>query len=468
VYQISQLGFLNYVRNNIPDFLLQLVLFTNTMLRTFVLTLGHGMTQSNLEDTVRYLKSDALGSLLLCAYDASLQLYALAFILMTIKIVTELLSYDIAMGETVQVLASMMYSALPVGAIYVILSLAIGVMWEGLRKRVLNPAQPLTWSDLFSGRYDHDRGHSRWLWLHEPLFHPFWAALGEVVPNGDSISGASHPFSVQMDHVVVDIGEEYWWALPVALVWCIVTSIFIVNLLIAKMTSTYESIRQRTHDYRMFQGITRILEYKDGHGPCPPPFLFFYDVLRWLCRNLRRSAFGHVVHDEAGYMVAVSFNYMRKIHKKTRVYLRECQEEADARAAETLDVRVEQIQSSLEGVKELEKGLRSVEAAVFALNERVCTALGVDPPPAGATRETGDAKSDGGSRRGTAYEEDIAETKLQVESMRRFADRERAASQPWPRQGRRRKGRPRAAQVEDEQQDDAAVRDAFNHHWQFI
>ena len=52
------------------------------------------------------------------------------------------------------------------------------------------------------------------------------------------------------------------WTLVLAFIWCIVTSVFIVNLLIAKMTTTYELIRQDTVAHRLFRRVSLILEFK--------------------------------------------------------------------------------------------------------------------------------------------------------------------------------------------------------------
>ena len=44
-------------------------------------------------------------------------------------------------------------------------------------------------------------------------------------------------------------------------------SIFLVNLLIAQMTNTYEKIKERSKVYRLFQRVSLIVEYKDNRGP---------------------------------------------------------------------------------------------------------------------------------------------------------------------------------------------------------
>ena len=49
------------------------------------------------------------------------------------------------------------------------------------------------------------------------------------------------------------------------------TTIYIVNLMIAIMTTQYERIRERSILYRKFRRVSLIIEYKDMHQRCCHP-----------------------------------------------------------------------------------------------------------------------------------------------------------------------------------------------------
>ena len=58
-----------------------------------------------------------------------------------------------------------------------------------------------------------------------------------------------------------------------------------VNLMIAKMTSTYEKIQQQSLAYRAEQQVSLIAEFKDERGP-PPPFNI---ITSFACMNVNNA-----------------------------------------------------------------------------------------------------------------------------------------------------------------------------------
>ncbi|KAL1512225.1 hypothetical protein AB1Y20_005487 [Prymnesium parvum] len=158
----------------------------------------------------------------------------------------EALSYNKDIGELYTIFLSMLSES---AAVYIILccyTVAFGVAFTALLP------QGITNAEVFE----------------RPFFITFWALLGDF-----------------------DLGEIYELTGSSAIItpmllftYTFLTTIFLVNLLIAQMTNTYEKIKERSRVYRLFQRVSLIVDYKDNRG-APPPLnliMLVFHMMRWL------------------------------------------------------------------------------------------------------------------------------------------------------------------------------------------
>jgi len=309
-------------------------------------------------------------------FDASSKIYAFAAFFMVIKLL-EVFSYLNDFGEKYVMLTSMVHGSTWVVALMLLMSISVGVLWQSLRPRVLQQ------DSLGVGEYN-------WYGFQEPVFQTLWAMMGDPLPP-ENLFATHWSEGINTTHYYL---RRIWWALPLAYLWTIVSSVFVVNLLIAQMTSTYDSIRTRSNDFRLSQRVNLIVEYKDGHGPMPPPFNLLYSLWKRTRKVWSRpKSVDEHQRKHPGYATAISFQRKQELETKTRVYLRLCHEEQLAREAETLESKVSHVHNTLASVKELVKSVTSVEETLINLSIRVEDSLTIlkclSPEVAGAVLPEG-------------------------------------------------------------------------------
>lgn len=59
------------------------------------------------------------------------------------------------------------------------------------------------------------------------------------------------------------------------------STVVLVNLLIAQMSSTYDRVKENSADYWKFDRVQLVLEYKDNKDPFPPPLNVVYYLFRY-------------------------------------------------------------------------------------------------------------------------------------------------------------------------------------------
>merc|ERR1719409_1173083 len=70
-------------------------------------------------------------------------------------------------------------------------------------------------------------------------------------------------------------------ALIIIWVYVYFSTIVIINLMIAKMTQSYERISEEATLFRKYAMVDIIQEYKDKRSAIPPPFILFISVFRF-------------------------------------------------------------------------------------------------------------------------------------------------------------------------------------------
>merc|ERR1719502_144589 len=101
-------------------------------------------------------------------------------------------------------------------------------------------------------------------WSDGPFLRPFWGLVGDFERDKveEYFSDAANP-----ERVVA----------PVMLfMYMIISSIILVNLLIAQMSSKFEKIMNDANVLWLQELVQMILEFKDDRDPVPPPFNVLY------------------------------------------------------------------------------------------------------------------------------------------------------------------------------------------------
>ncbi len=96
-----------------------------------------------------------------------------------------------------------------------------------------------------------------------PFFYAFRAIVGDfdILSSYELLGDWYSPEQNYMGLVVVVL----------VFVYAFIATIYIVNLLIAQMTTTYEKLQERNNVYIKFQRVLLVIEYKDLRSPLPPP-----------------------------------------------------------------------------------------------------------------------------------------------------------------------------------------------------
>ena len=151
-------------------------------------------------------------------------------------------------GETLTMVLKMVISLIPVFVIIAILSLGLGAAFMGILStgRVADYARSPYWSD-------------------GPLLIPWWVLVGsfdkeDLITRLDPAQHRTHSGALDRSTLAAILLWLYTFFVQVIL----------LNLLIAQMTSAYESVKDSSREYRLLQRAKQALEYKVPHLPLRP------------------------------------------------------------------------------------------------------------------------------------------------------------------------------------------------------
>jgi len=205
-----------------------------------------------------------------------------------------------------------------------------------------------------------------------PWAFGLWGALGEI---GDAIEAL---YSDEAQNYVVANLTHFNWYPGLLFVSTFVLTVFLVNLMIAKMTSTYEHIKDNAAYYKAQDHLELVKEFKDERGP-PPPFNLLglaVDLLS-LCYDVRRAlGLAPPEQSSAGYKVGMNktaADYVRSHERiyRSKFYRRLVQAQAGKQdrqvkelhacvpVVQQLDARSKQLVSEIESLKGLQDQVRS-------------------------------------------------------------------------------------------------------------
>ena len=156
-----------------------------------------------------------------------------------------------------------------------------------------------------------------------PLWFPFWGLYGEF---------DRHDF----EEYVEDEMPTRLISLVLMWLYMLITTIVLVNLLIAQMSETYAKEMEKATQSWLFERAQLVLEFKDAKAsPLPPPLAPVYDIAVFLRNCIRRRP------AEPGFRVVTRAPQQRRLTKAEALFRRDALERNHARDAETVDVKVD-------------------------------------------------------------------------------------------------------------------------------
>lgn len=188
---------------------------------------------------------------------------------------------------------------------------------------------------------------------HQILFTGLWAVFGDVEFKSQLEANASYTRSA--------------W-LPV-LLWieAFFTTIFLVNLMIAKMTSTYEKIRSESLYYRALQRCEFVREYKDERG-APPPINLIAFIFRFFPRTTFIGRFfGESSESSKGFGVQMGRDATVRLQTRERVHAHTFDIHQMNEEAATMESRVGFINEDMTTVRHTARRCEALEAELFHL-----------------------------------------------------------------------------------------------------
>jgi len=299
---------------NVVDAILFIFQGTAFVLRIVVISKAHSITSSD-----EYVSS-GLQTLNQLQFD--FQVWGL--IALIVRYV-EILTYSRELGEVFFMLKEMVREAVAVIAYMLLFAISAGIAFSvGLPNNVQygHFAPPPPPPGLI--------GHVPELHSYHPAFAGLWATLGEV--DGSFLN-----------HIYESSSESrnrFNW-LPI-LMWLetFVTTIFLVNLMIAKMTSTYERIRSESLYYRAHQRCEFIIEFKDERA-APPPFNLITPIVNLLPNGcVRRTLQLRKGAATRGFSVLMGRLATRRVHSRERLHAQMYDEARMRQEAMRTDERV--------------------------------------------------------------------------------------------------------------------------------
>jgi len=156
-----------------------------------------------------------------------------------------------------------------------------------------------------------------------------------------------------------------------------VTTVYMVNLLIAMMTSTYERIRSKSHDWRAMHRCDSLLEFKDERGAPPPlnlllwPFTFMRKILfpKSLCPQL--ANWFDSFKSTRGFATPLGITATIRLQAREQRCARAFDQQSKRADDETTEARVASIFEDMPIVHALSRRCEALEEAIRAVHTLV-------------------------------------------------------------------------------------------------
>ena len=200
---------------------------------------------------------------------------------------------------------------------------------------------------------------------------PFWYPLRAIL--GDFDFGAV--YEILGDTYTPNQNIMSHFAFGILFLYVFVSTITIVNLMIAQMTQSYEKIANKSMLFRKYRQVDLIREYKDKRSPLPPPFIAFMYVwylvkaccMGGLCRVKNEE-------DEEGFSDFMWMPRAEELFKKER----EVRDESATGGSggsdtdESMPARVQEIADEQESVRtEMQRSFESVAGRFDLMHDAI-------------------------------------------------------------------------------------------------
>ena len=120
------------------------------------------------------------------------------------------------------------------------------------------------------------------------------------------------------------------------------TTIFTVNLMIAKMTSAYEKIRVRSTEYRALQRMDLVIEFKDDRGAPPPLNLF-----ELLISGTRKCLAIPEIKPERGFGALMASDMALRVLGRERTYRSQYADSEYGKQATSMTAAMQRIEDAM-------------------------------------------------------------------------------------------------------------------------
>ncbi|KAL1519094.1 hypothetical protein AB1Y20_003361 [Prymnesium parvum] len=244
-------------------------------------------------------------------------LFATSSVLVVLRFL-ETLSYSNRMGELIKMFRAMVAESATVVVLLFTFILAFGIAFSAL-------APSLSFDKEYWRR---------------PIFFGMWALYGEF----------------PIDAIYDALGADNWLNFTaVGLLWIytLFTTVFLVNLMIAQMTNSYEKIKKESYLYRCFERVGVVVEYKDYRNAVPPPLNVVWvvaSVVYWImcCCCKRKPTTGKA----SGFSVFKDEETSANIRYTERELVKRVLKQDSARHRNTNDFKVDALHIDSEKIQD--------------------------------------------------------------------------------------------------------------------
>jgi len=188
-----------------------------------------------------------------------------------------------------------------------------------------------------------------------PIFAGFWGIIGEVGPFIIN--------SYDLDRVELNRFNWMPWMLWLT---TFVTTIFLVNLMIAKMTSTYDKIRRESLYYRALQRCQFIIEFKDERN-APPPFNLVFNVVLIIIPASIKKCIGLRSNAQKGFTVLMGRDATLRLQSREQRLAKGFLRRYLANLEQQSDARVKSIHDELPTLRSLGHRCEALESQLYEL-----------------------------------------------------------------------------------------------------
>ena len=149
-----------------------------------------------------------------------------------------------------------------------------------------------------------------------------------------------------------------------------VTTIFLVNLMIAKMTSSYEKIRSESLAYLSQQYFYLIAEFKDDRGHAPPiNVITFLTGFFWISRSKAGTAKKHE-DDDTGYQAHMGKTATMRLQARERAVMHRFHTADLRRKQQAMAARVADVQERTASVESMARLSVAVQRELAEVREQ--------------------------------------------------------------------------------------------------